>query len=541
MEPFWVLLNRFLCILQPFKDLWSGHRPAKSSINTRYTAIPPQLVLWRALGAGHFLLAMLAAVALLSNVLAVGLGGIFNQLPVQTHSLRTFKIMSFLRIKEEALNDFYFVPTIPSRPYDEPFIVIMSNISHNTTFPPWIGPDYYFQPFTLPDTQETVADAFTSTTRGFGVKPQCSPLGKFDTYGHGPLLNYTLSRRGRVVPGCRTSFRPGRLTLDIPPVNAPAGLSANEVVDTVGADFPHAICDTTLVLGWSRSSQAQNITGFMETTLLLCEPEFTTALFELTVDPKGVVLSSKQVSESDDTLDYQRSTNHTDKLIAVTNKTLKQGRLDWHNDTLSRDWMNYMLKIMPQHENPLDPHVDLPDPETMIPSIETVYRSLFALVLGLNNEIFERSPRPIRVEGLEHRTETRIFIPLPAFIMSIAVLGLDVVIAIILYGFGIKHFLPRMPTTVGSILAYVAPSRALREYDPVEERKLKPSSTFSFGRYIGDDGRAHIGVELDPYVVPLRLSSLRKGDTRPTKSLLGRITLGRRNASLQKTGADAWL
>ncbi|KAL2760650.1 hypothetical protein ACRALDRAFT_2080653, partial [Sodiomyces alcalophilus JCM 7366] len=552
MEPFWVLLNRFLCILQPFKDLWSGHSPAKGTINARYTAIPPQLVLWRALGAGHFLLAMLAAVALLSNVLAVGLGGIFNQHPVQARYPRTFETMPFVKLKSETMNSSDFLPMASVIPYDEPFVVLMNNISQNTPFPPWISQDYYFQPFTLPDSQGTLAHAYTSTTRGFGVKTQCSPLGKFDSQGVGPLVNHTISRRGSVVPDCPTSYQTEDLTLGEPRGHTPLGPSATEVVRLFAhrPELSLRICDVMLLLGWSRSSQVEDTQGFMETTFVVCEPEFTTALFELTVDRQGVVLTSKQVSKSSNTLDYQLSTNHTDTLIGALNFRLAKEPSAWHNDTLSRDWMNYLLKITPQHENLLDPHADLPDPEVVIPSIERIYRAIFALILGLNDEVFERSPEPIRLEGVEHRTETRIFIPLPAFIMSVAVLGLDVVVATILYGFGIKHFLPRMPTTIGSILAYVAPSRALREYDPVEECEktkitttrgaTKPSSTFSFGRYIGDDGRAHIGIELDPYVVPLHLSSLRKGNTRPTKSLFARIRLGRQDSS-QKKGADAWL
>ncbi|ROT39315.1 hypothetical protein SODALDRAFT_339692 [Sodiomyces alkalinus F11] len=524
MEPFWVLLNRLLCILQPFKDLWSGHRPAKGSINAR------------ALGAGHFLLAMLAAVALLSNVLAVGLGGIFNQHPVQVRYPRTFEAFLFPKIDKATLHDVYFLPrSFTGLDYHEPFV------------------DYYFRPFTLPNSEETIAQAYTSTTRGFGVTPQCSPLGKFDSNGVGPLVNYTLSRRGRILPECPTHFQPAQLTLDRALVNMPFGPSAAEVVDTLASGAAYDVCDTTLVLGWSQSPQVRDTDGFMETTLLLCEPDFTTALFELTVNEQGVVLASKQVSESTNVLDYQDATNDTDTLIVMTNYQLRKSELAWHNDTLSRDWMNHFLKIMPGHKDLLDPDAALPDPEAVIPSIETLYRQLFALILGLNHQVFERSREPVLLEGTEHRTETRIFIPLPAFIMSVAVLGLDVLVAAILYGFGIKHFLPRMPTTVGSILAYVAPSRALREYHPVEEgekmttttstpRGAASSSTFSFGRYIGDDGHAHVGIELDPYVVPLRLSSLRNGDTRPRKSLIGRILLGRRE-SLPKggKGTDTWL
>lgn len=81
LEPFLTMLNRMICALQPYQDLLKGGRRAETTIETKYESVPPQLVLWRAAKAGHYALVLLSLVVLLANVLAVGLGAIFDESP----------------------------------------------------------------------------------------------------------------------------------------------------------------------------------------------------------------------------------------------------------------------------------------------------------------------------------------------------------------------------------------------------------------------------------------------------------------------------
>ena len=99
----------------------------------------------------------------------------------------------------------------------------------------------------------------------------------------------------------------------------------------------------------------------------------------------------------------------------------------------------------------------------------------------------------------------------PAFIITMIVLGLNIIVAVMYYCWAVIFVLPRMPTTIGSILAYVAPSRGVKLYNV---RTLGMSErTLSFGRYVGTDGKVHVGIELDPHVSPIHLSSIREKPT----------------------------
>lgn len=68
LEPFWAVLNRILCLLQPFEELKTGNAPSRLSIEAKYTSLPPQFAIWRALRARHFLLVAMCGTAILMKM-----------------------------------------------------------------------------------------------------------------------------------------------------------------------------------------------------------------------------------------------------------------------------------------------------------------------------------------------------------------------------------------------------------------------------------------------------------------------------------------
>jgi hypothetical protein len=108
--------------------------------------------------------------------------------------------------------------------------------------------------------------------------------------------------------------------------------------------------------------------------------------------------------------------------------------------------------------------------------------------------------------------ETRIFVDQSAFIITATILGLNIIAVIIFYTSGIRFNLPRVPTTIGSILAYVSASHILLEDDKGASSAgdVKEAKTYSFGRYIGVDQKVHLGIDMDPYVALVDPASLKE-------------------------------
>lgn len=69
-----------------------------------------------------------------------------------------------------------------------------------------------------------------------------------------------------------------------------------------------------------------------------------------------------------------------------------------------------------------------------------------------------------------------------------------------------------MPTTIGSILAFVSASHILLDDDKgsLSSENTKEEKTYSFGRYIGLDQKVHLGIDMDPHVALVDPASLKE-------------------------------
>ncbi|EEY18005.1 conserved hypothetical protein [Verticillium alfalfae VaMs.102] len=534
IEPFWVLVNRLLCVLQPFKDLFEGRSTSRGSVDATYTSIPPQLVVWRALRARHYMLAIVCIMALLCDVLAVGLGGLFNEGPTRSEYSIQFKHDAAPRLSNGSLTTFANMLRMPY-PYEEHFYVTSANITLNTTLPPWTSTEYFFQPFSAYQAGgKNTTEILRGRTRGYGIDPQCETATSNTQPPSVDLTDFKDKHSIAKSLGCTDVYQPEYLRLN-ESTAPPQGPSSVESPDTFLSGRLAEPCAKTFIMGWGRTSNGSDANGTVESGFVLCYPRFRTALFDVTINTEGHVLEYEKASEMEYGLGYPGFTNQTDNLIIVSNNIIAKAEGRWHNHTFTRDWMSELIRLETNSSDFVDPLQPLPSPETMLNHVGPMYTRLFALFLGLNSFIFDNdtSAEPA-FEGQRWARETRIFMSEPAFIVSTTILSLSLVVAAVLYGWSIVFFLPRMPTNIASVLAYVAASTAVRECSP----KQYESPTFSFGRYIGVDGRAHVGIDADPSVVPIQLESLRKGNTNPRRSWLGRL----RKRHIGEHGAgDTWL
>jgi hypothetical protein len=314
----------------------------------------------------------------------------------------------------------------------------------------------------------------------------------------------------------------------------------NDLIEGGGTGGPFAVenpmrgnCANIILSMYGRAPNAAmgignipvaNLTA--NTTITACHPEFKTALFDVTVGIDSRVILATRATDLESDLDYPQSASHTDSLVAMA-LTRWTGIASWHNDTIARNWMDFLIKVASNSTAFLDPLEPPPDADKqIIPYMKDLLQRQFALLMAFNSFVLpeassaagDETNQNLSFAGTLYTTETRIFMSEEAFIASVTVLVLNVIVAVVIYSWAVKFFLPRMPTTIGSAVAYLAPSRALRLY---EEGNKSSAETFRFGRYVGDDGKAHVGIEISEFVVPVDLMALKRGDTR------GASTFGR--------------
>ncbi|THX95989.1 hypothetical protein D6D02_09870 [Aureobasidium pullulans] len=157
----------------------------------------------------------------------------------------------------------------------------------------------------------------------------------------------------------------------------------------------------------------------------------------------------------------------------------------------------------------LDPQLPPPSFNITAPVFKALYATIFATVLGTHIQtIFKPSNESVDIEGFVLAPEPRIFVSSPMFILSIAILGTYILFTVALYVRRPWRILPRMPTTIASQIPFFAASHTLQDFSVISDTSERAKSSdvqglrqrYGYGRFIGTDGKAHIGIEREPLV-----------------------------------------
>ena len=146
------------------------------------------------------------------------------------------------------------------------------------------------------------------------------------------------------------------------------------------------------------------------------------------------------------------------------------------------------------------PRAAVPDAATAIHLITDLCQRLFAVLLGLNQHVLVPASKNVTISGSRISHEYRIFMSPSMFWIAITILSLDLIVAVVYFYHTRDHFLPRMPTSIASIVGFIYSSRALQT-NPHDSSPAAKAQRFGYGRFIGVDGKAHIGIERVPFVV----------------------------------------
>ncbi|KAF4584433.1 hypothetical protein GQ602_005806 [Ophiocordyceps camponoti-floridani] len=510
---FWLILNRHLCTLQPFRDLCAGNAPPSRSIATTYSAIPPSLTLWRAFKARHWVLTMLCSVALLGRLLGISLGTLFNENRGIVAYPRRFEPLTASGFNDRSLVDFHRLNQGHTPIYD--VYNLYANVTTGAPLPPWVSIDYFFQPHKLGQDGPVSSDAtYQLTTRGFGANANCTSV--FQLPAPQPEDNSTCSTAMDVaankLQSLTNSASPGRSHCSLEML-APSALN-----DT-------GVCPFDFVLSWARASLSCGVWAVGKraepsATAIHCKPFFETAMFNVSVDPAGNVYSYNRTGETESTLAYPDFARHARLLLRYAlpfprsqDEAMAGQGNNWHEDQHAADWISLLIAESKGSRDFIDPQTPPPDTFELIPIVQQLYRKGFAIVLGRHHNLFNQADttttQPASISpstGFKLVTETRIFFDETSLIITLTILSIDILVAIVLYTRPSLRVLPRMPTSIASTMAYVATSQLVHS----SQRPLE-SDSFSFGRYVGLDGKSHLGIDRASRVTLVKPSSDVKG------------------------------
>ena len=531
LEPFWTLLNRILCVLKPFDALRSGEVSPSKSIYLRYTSLPPPLVIWRALKVRHLLLVAVCAIGLSTNILTVALSGLLqtNTAPMVSRTDLNYRYMPTFKAS--------YANSASSTVSPEPFYVAISNITNGVALPPWTSKTTSFLPFDMLDSNNisSVESTFKATTMGFGAQLTCDEVPQdtkaYVTQRVAPALDFGYP--------WNVSIGNGKFCTDA--LVRPSGgqnnsNSALEIFHSLASTGSNVqpdndYCETAFLAAFIRGNLTVSCDSFktdltgesnacgehptiyavnaVSATWMICRPTLQAALYDVTVDSDGRIQDAvRQGDYISDTQTFFAGSLNSTYFLNNTRQLWTQQVPWWHNDTFVDTWMGYLIKSLSNATDYIDPNLPVPDFAAIAPLVGEVYTRVFAIMLSLNTDWLVSATPSTPFAGSISTVENRIFMSRPAFIVAITLLSLNILVALLYYWQRPRKMLKGMPTSIASILElFDGSGLVLESFAGPNGRRGKPSRLpeeikLGYGRFVGTDGKPHMGIERRPFVIP---------------------------------------
>lgn len=530
-EPIWVVVNRLICMLQPFEQLRKGNSHPSSSLLIDYNSLPPQAMIGKALRAGHVYLAMVCMMALLANVLSVAFSSLLFQNSVNIARLADFNQPFQIPFNGETLGNVSFSEGQPV--YDQ-FYVAVSNLTAGTPLPPWTDEEFFYVPFVSSSTVNSTSNLSRASTRIISASLDCISLGVDG------LNTVTYDVNDGFIVAANVSFN-GEEPCYINETTVVRGdltnnsalevyLFGNDDWDWAKGEFVQGnYCNNTIVAGWIRTgNRSTSVHGQIQDSQLnsswtACRPNIQTGSRTVTVDSDGYVQASFADNVTHHDLDGIFQPNASSFFMSV-HKLLGQADMHigptWHEDSYPSDFISYLLATTMNSSEFLDPAVPPPSLNETAPAFGALYSKLFAIIVGTNYQkiLQQDQGQSYIITGSTIAPETRIFFSKSMFIMSVVILSLYIIATIVVYLRRPWKVLPRMPTTIASQMAFFAASHMLEDMKGTADMTARERDgyvkglgrRYGFGRFVGTDGKVHVGIEREPLVQVLKKQDLKK-------------------------------
>lgn len=548
IEPAWVLVNRILCLLQPLEELRSSKASVTRSLTINYTSLPPQLVVFRALYSGNILLAVVCAMALLSNLLATSFSGLFLKDGISMLQESTFQPLLHAQfvsinglsgpirgigVRSPLVNNASRSGAFQGGFGEDQFLILESNYTRKTTLIPWLGTTAAYIPFKKTEEDEQGLD-LQAQTLYFTAAPRCTPLAFGIDYKivHGrrqpKFFKVSVPNQEGVKTTCQVI-----LDYKTAKVACSEHRSAAELVYTLEPEqnatkVDREACMTSALIGWMRAEQANCTREYYgewqsvnaeNTFLMLCQPELEVGTAHIRVNANGTLLDEatniKPDPDQSQVALAKYCANGCANVIGQSNLFIFRMLITrWHNDSYASECLHYFINRARGDLRLTDPEAPLPMLSDIQQAIEIAYRRLFATWLAVNRDLLfqpARNDSP-SIKGHIIVQEERLFLNFSMFVIAETILCIYIIVAVILIVRRPGRYLSRMPTSIATVIALFAASAAVKDlrntYRMTNKERIKHLDSlghqYGYGSYIGDDGAVHVGIEKAPYVQRLK-------------------------------------
>ncbi|KAK6523730.1 hypothetical protein TWF281_001702 [Arthrobotrys megalospora] len=552
LEPFWVLLTRFICVLQPLETLRHGHALASESLTLKFESKPPSLTILSALKSRHYFLSILAITALSTNILAIALGAIFDPITVPSSAFVTFRDQYLPSIQALPFSYEFGVvdeTLLPAHHFgtgrDDHYYALYANFTSSTPLPSWTTPTHFFLPVKATEAYtRNSSNLLQAETIGVNASLSCeaieAPLSLGENDGRptvklqiketafensGPLCesstNFRIATLSNVgdSPSSFLNFQyNGTLAMEAYPTLQGASNTTKE----------NEVCGGLVPAIFSRAQALSNVSLFdpaeFEYKAILCRPKLSVHRYEITFDTSNQIVNAvMKPSDIDEKSRLFAGSITEPQLLANIQWLLRSDLRDsgekfkrdswlyFSRDSLPTGWVDFMIQTVSNSSRAFDPETPIRDINmaSIGEQLGEVYSRVFTIVLGLyHDQIFRQpaSPAP-EFQGVKLTPAIRVKMSTAMFALAAALLGWYFLLAIHFYLFRVSRLFQRLPTSIASeIQLFHKSSHVLDDVRGTElltskQRKThlsKLNRRYGYGRFIGRDSILRVGIEREP-------------------------------------------
>ncbi|KAK6354679.1 hypothetical protein TWF696_003819 [Orbilia brochopaga] len=571
LEPFWVLLTRFICVLQPLETLRRGNALASKSLTLKFESVPPSLTVFSALRSKHYFLSILAATALSTNILAIALGALFNPttVPLSYPSTATSGFDLSLQALPFAFDHGLLNESmIPRGRFavgrHDHYYTLYANFTSDTPLPAWTTPRQFFIPVNVTDDQRlNSSDLFQAETVGLSASLACEAINVPMSLGNNTtrnppqpvvklLVRATAFENSGPICELSTNFQiqqvsnvdfPGNINLGY---MGPLAMEAYPILRAVSnTTNENQICGGLVPVIVSRTNTVDVPSSFQPSSFeyktIICRPKVDVGRYEITFDASHQILSTNPTNSTTDDKQQLFQGNISETQLLGNVRSFFQSDypsqlaidaddwLDFSNNSLPTEWIDVMLQKISNSTTGFDPRTPLQDIdiETIGQDLSKAYGRVFAVLLGLyHNRMLARNSSPVQQPAATITSVLRVQMSTEMFVIILVLLVWYLLLAIYFYLFRVARLFQRLPTSLASEIQLFHKSSVLDDLKGTElltgqqrkEHLARLNYRYGYGRFLGRDNVIRVGIEREPLLSHLTDAEVRNNG-------LGRIGL----------------
>jgi len=503
----WDNIYRDVCVLEPFARLIQGNARPGQSISLKYASRPPVVNVLPALSRRHVLVTLAAIVALSTSVFKISMASLFA-LDLTGKGTVTIQTTQFAT----SMNGPFWAPRFYR--LNGAANLVRTNMSDGSRLPPWTTPEYAIVPLNIQPQDSDKSATYSAKTLAFRAGLTCQALENqnLDLSGR---LGDVLIRGFFNTTNVDSSPISCLMTGDYPLNNGTRtpetqGVRVLPTVDGF-SNTPGDCAKNAVIVVESGGQLSLNkpVGDIYNFTVVGCRPWIRAMEVNVEFESDGNVLHSEEIPNTDRTEPAFKQ-GWKSLLGAFTESftdTAKRSMFDYEESICGDPRFDWMGLLIARHRDTWFADPASRNLSSLMNASSDVFGMIFASFVAQHREqLFDESGSSTRLPTLKHFLAPRQRPSLVMFIIAITFIVLYLISFIIIFIRRRTSSPPRLPKSLGVIIAYCFASGMLQDFQHTYGMSTKQrdrhthgqGKLYGFGWFTGTDGELHEGIEREP-------------------------------------------